>query len=71
MTFAPMIPGRVSHIANHWNMHMGNTDCYLEMPILRWDIDIYYTSDPERSLVPKSYTKHAGMFPDDEILGFD
>ena len=32
---------------------------------------MYYTDDPESSTGPKSYTKHAGMFPDDEILGFD
>jgi len=72
MTLAPMLPARVSNATNHHLMFLAQTDTFLEIPVLRWDTAVYYTDDPDNySGHPRSYTKHAGMFPDDEILGFD
>eukprot|EP00438_Fugacium_kawagutii_P032461 Skav205440 [mRNA] locus=scaffold2500:302921:303758:+ [translate_table: standard] len=80
-----MLPARVSNATNQHTMFTAQCDTFLEMPALRWDVNVYYTDDPDSTVggQPKSYTKlsrksvlqhggkHAGMFPDDEILGFD
>lgn len=72
MSMSPMLPGRVSNSLNQHTMFSAQTDTFLEMPALRWDVSVYYTDDPDNYVgPPKSYTKHAGLFPDDEILGFD
>lgn len=72
MSMSPMLPGRVSNSLNQHTMFAAQTDTFLEMPALRWDVSVYYTDDPDNYVgPPKSYTKHAGLFPDDEILGFD
>ena len=51
-------------------MFCAQTDTFLEVPLIRWDVSIYYTDNPEGlDAAGKSYTKHAGMFGDVEILG--
>ncbi|CAK9091657.1 unnamed protein product [Durusdinium trenchii] len=73
MSIAPMLPGRVNNLKAHHLMFSAQTDTFLELPALRFDVATYYTDDPEGdpNASSKAYTKHAGVFPDDEILGFD
>ncbi|CAE7219750.1 ppsD [Symbiodinium pilosum] len=71
MTAACMIPGQVDGLDQNYIMYSAQTDTFLEIPFMRWDINLYYTSNPEESPVPKSYTKHAGLLSDNEITGFD
>eukprot|EP00439_Symbiodinium_sp_Y106_P085191 s2025_g27.t2 len=70
----PRVQGQLMPIADQVNIMSAacklpasaQTDTFIEIPLLRWDVSLYYTDDPEASPVPKSYTKHAGLLSDND-----
>lgn len=71
MSAACKLPACVDSLDQNYIMYSAQTDTFIEIPLLRWDVNLYYTDNPEASPVPKSYTKHAGLLSDNDILGFD
>eukprot|EP00929_Paragymnodinium_shiwhaense_P000210 TRINITY_DN100456_c0_g1_i1.p1 TRINITY_DN100456_c0_g1~~TRINITY_DN100456_c0_g1_i1.p1 ORF type:complete len:868 (+),score=164.76 TRINITY_DN100456_c0_g1_i1:99-2702(+) len=61
-------PGKGSSMEAFWNLCVAGGDGMIEVPILRWDIDVYYR--PEHT-IGFSMTKHGAMVSQDEIELFD
>eukprot|EP00931_Biecheleriopsis_adriatica_P085828 TRINITY_DN60616_c0_g1_i1.p1 TRINITY_DN60616_c0_g1~~TRINITY_DN60616_c0_g1_i1.p1 ORF type:complete len:808 (+),score=161.56 TRINITY_DN60616_c0_g1_i1:20-2443(+) len=71
MTAAARLPAGADDIGKVVRLYRAQTDSFVEIPMVRWDVSLYYSATPEQESVPKSYTKHSGLFNDEEILGFD
>lgn len=52
----------------YWNMFFTSTDTQVEVPIVRWDIDIYYRAE---HTIGYSHQKHGGMLQQAELENFD
>jgi len=49
-----------------------STDTFREIPLTRWDMDMYYTSDSGQfATMGKSVQKHAGLVEERDLMNFD
>mmetsp|Transcript_75292 Transcript_75292/g.220763 ORF Transcript_75292/g.220763 Transcript_75292/m.220763 type:complete len:1201 (-) Transcript_75292:69-3671(-) len=65
-------PGRAYKLEKIWPMLATSTDCFREIPFLRWDMSLYYTEDSGQFATSgKSVQKHAGLVQEEELMKFD
>mmetsp|Transcript_88089 Transcript_88089/g.161599 ORF Transcript_88089/g.161599 Transcript_88089/m.161599 type:complete len:1502 (+) Transcript_88089:79-4584(+) len=65
-------PGHSMTPALYWNMFCGCTDCGVEFPILRIDVDTYWQPNMDTFRTEaKSYTRHASFLTQEEFTSFD
>eukprot|EP00448_Togula_jolla_P017775 CAMPEP_0170583490 /NCGR_PEP_ID=MMETSP0224-20130122/8164_1 /TAXON_ID=285029 /ORGANISM="Togula jolla, Strain CCCM 725" /LENGTH=798 /DNA_ID=CAMNT_0010906823 /DNA_START=33 /DNA_END=2430 /DNA_ORIENTATION=+ len=61
-------PGLSNNLDNFWNMLTAGSDTQVEVPITRWDLDIYYRAEHTLGF---SMTKHSGLLSQEEVECFD
>eukprot|EP00408_Alexandrium_pacificum_P060042 CAMPEP_0171179446 /NCGR_PEP_ID=MMETSP0790-20130122/13260_1 /TAXON_ID=2925 /ORGANISM="Alexandrium catenella, Strain OF101" /LENGTH=1221 /DNA_ID=CAMNT_0011644377 /DNA_START=44 /DNA_END=3709 /DNA_ORIENTATION=+ len=71
MSMATRYPGDSKDPLAYWTMQMHSSDCVTEWPIIRFDIDLYYSPDPNDVIFGKSYTNHGGFCRYEEISSLD
>lgn len=59
------LPGHINSLEDYWNLLQNGDDAIIEVPKSRWDIDLYYSPDPE---VPEKMRTRSGGFIDDPDL---
>nr|AQS99308.1 type I polyketide synthase [Gambierdiscus excentricus] len=62
-------PGRGYHLDRAFLVWGGQTDCFREIPVTRWDVTAYYAE--ETGVPGKACAKHASMLDFEEMLEFD
>lgn len=56
----------------HWLVFAAQTDTFIQIPVCRFDIDLYWAEDiTVLGQGPKTYVKHSGVLADDEFQAFD
>eukprot|EP01071_Lankesteria_metandrocarpae_P012773 Lankesteria_metandrocarpae@DN6253_c0_g1_i1.p1 len=63
------LPGNSISLEAYWRMLTNSTDCVVDIPLNRWDVDSVYHPDPD--VKGKSYVRSAGMIHDLEAEMFD
>nr|AQS99311.1 type I polyketide synthase [Gambierdiscus excentricus] len=65
-------PGRANRLQGHWAMLCQQTDTFREIPLLRWDMSLYFTSESGQfATAGKSVQKHSGLLEEKELMQFD
>jgi polyketide synthase-associated protein len=70
MTLATRFPGETDLPEAFWNMEAQSTDACLQWPFIRFDEDMYYSSDPNASIMGKAYTNHGGFITESQLHAF-
>lgn len=64
--------GRGDGMDKHWLVFAAQTDTFIQIPVCRFDIDLYWAEDiTVLGQGPKTYVKHSGVLADDEFQAFD
>ncbi|CAJ1361894.1 unnamed protein product [Effrenium voratum] len=62
-------PGMINGTEDYWAMLAGGCDTVIRVPLERWDLEIYYSADPNSD--GKGYVQHFGMLSDSQMAMFD
>lgn len=61
------LPGRSNSPEQFWSMLLKKTDCIVDIPLKRWDVEEFFDEDPDA--VGKCFVRQAGFIED--VEGFD
>lgn len=62
-------PGKIMGPEDYWAMLSGGCDTIVQVPLERWDLDLYYSA--EADVEGKGYVQHFGMLNDTQMAMFD
>lgn len=69
MSISVRDPGLVNGPEDYWAMLSGGCDTIVRVPLDRWDLELYYSAEPDVS--GKGYIQHFGMLTDQQMSMFD
>nr|AQS99184.1 type I polyketide synthase [Gambierdiscus polynesiensis] len=64
-------PAAAYRLERDWAAYCKQSDGFIEIPIVRFDVDVYYEAADQFNASGKSSTKHAGLLSDMEMIFFD
>ncbi|CAE7676784.1 ppsC [Symbiodinium pilosum] len=64
-------PGSTNGIEDYWAVLSGGTDTIIRVPLQRWDLELYYSPEPDAQAEGKGYIQHFGMLSDEQMSMFD
>lgn len=62
-------PGKIMGPEDYWAMLSGGCDTIVQVPLERWDLDLYYSA--EADVEGKGYVQHFGMLNETQMAMFD
>ncbi|OLP88990.1 Parkin coregulated gene protein-like [Symbiodinium microadriaticum] len=64
-------PGNINGTEDYWAMLSGGCDTIIRVPLMRWDLELYFSPDSDAQSQGKGYIQHFGMLSDEQMAMFD